>query len=295
MNGDRNKRIIEKIALERHTPIEKLVRLFSVPVLNAMPSNILRTAMRISSHDAASVVKHGGSTLALEGMYTRRHRSIFSRGIFQGIADLFWHHFVSQPRALRNRLRIVESLVEGEIENRHKNGEPILILNLGGGSSRALLHVVKKLNLRKDGSEIKITNIDKDARAIELSKKLAEENGLRKVFNWIEGDVRNVVPTLEDSSADIIEMVGLLDYFSRTDGIELMKEIRRVLKPGGLYVVANVHPNPEVPFVHKTGWPKMYYRNTEEIDLMLKRSGFTDPMSILLEPLGIHIIAEARK
>ena len=50
-------------------------------------------------------------------MYTRYDRRLFSRGILQGLADLFWHHCISQPKAIRNRLKLVEiNLEEGEKE-----------------------------------------------------------------------------------------------------------------------------------------------------------------------------------
>jgi len=61
-----------------------------------------------TSKDGKTVVKTGGSVRALGVMCTRYEHKLFSRGILQGMAELFWHHFLFQPKAIRNRLKIVE-------------------------------------------------------------------------------------------------------------------------------------------------------------------------------------------
>src|SRR3989344_5124771 len=124
--------------LEGHNLFVKLVRIFSVPILNNSPVNFLRVFMRTSSQDAEIVLDNVGSARALEVMYGRYRRNLFSRGAMQGIADLFWHHFVSQPKGVRNRLKIVENHLDKEIlrilhEPREKK---ITLLTIGGGSAR---------------------------------------------------------------------------------------------------------------------------------------------------------------
>lgn len=88
--------------LEGHSLFVRFVRIFSVPILNGLPDAFLRRFMRNSSHDAEVVLDNLGSARALEVMYGRYRKNIFSRGIIQGFADLFWHHFVSQPKSVRN-------------------------------------------------------------------------------------------------------------------------------------------------------------------------------------------------
>lgn len=101
--------------LEGHSLFEKFVRFFTVPVLNVLPAKFLQKFMRTSSSDAEVVLDNLGSAKALEVMYGRYKRNIFSRGIIQGFADLFWHHFTSQPKGVRNRLKIVENYLDKEI------------------------------------------------------------------------------------------------------------------------------------------------------------------------------------
>lgn len=282
--------------MERHSTTAKLIRIFSVPILNHLPKKLLQGMMKSTSHDAAAVVKHGGSTHALEGMYTRHHRKLFSRGILQGVADLFWHHCVSQPKALRNRLKIVEKHLEEEILRitNHKEEKMVSILNVGGGSSRAIIHSIDKLLKRGIRHNVEVINIDKSAKAIELGKEIATKYNLQKIFKWINDDARNIKNHISNEKIDIAEMVGLLDYFSEERGIEVISQIYDTLEENGLIIIANVHPNSEVSFVYRTGWPKMYYRKPHELGKILEKSGFKNPV-IIFEPLKCHIIAVARK
>lgn len=282
-------------SLETHGLAIKAVRFFSVPLLNNVPERWLRFAMSRTSHDAATVVAHGGSTTALEAMYTRHHRRPFSRGFFQGIVDYFWHHVISQPKALRNRLKIVESLLEEEIAMRASLHDvlagPISILNVAGGSSRAVIQVLSKL---KETRGVAVTSIDKDERAIALGKRLAVSAGVAGHFRWIQGNVRDLEQFISSERFNIIEVVGLLDYFTGERFIAFLEILRRHLADAGTLILANVIPNDEIPFVRKTGWPEMFYRRPEEVRDLIAEAGFGGDSDIIVEPLGIHAVIRVR-
>lgn len=287
--------------LERHNSLVRFLRIFTVPLLNSLPARFIQLLMRKSSHDAATVVAKGGSTHALEAMYTRYHRSLFARGFLQGIADAFWHHLVSQPSSLRNRVRIVQSLLEEEIlfliADRKKNNDSsaLEILSIAGGSSRAVTHALKKLRDNQSNPfTIRVTTLDKDRSAIEAGKRLAESFNLSEDFQWIHGNARDVKTLVATCSFDIVEIVGLLDYFDAERAVRLLAHIRGVMKTGSVLLVANVLPNKEQPFVHKTGWPSMYYRTPAELQSILNRAGFKKENDMIIEPLRVHAIAVAK-
>jgi len=215
------------------------------------------------------------------------------------VADLFWHHCISQPKALRNRLKIVEWCIEEEItrvkEKRGNANEPITLVSVGGGSARAIIHSLNRLAKKGFDYDLKVINIDVDARAIKLGKEIAERFGVQDSFEWINDDARNLQERVQEKSIDIIEMVGLLDYFSLEDASALIHQIYTVLKQGGVFIVANVFPNEEMPFVSHLGWPKMYYRRFSDIERILKMGGFEKEAEIFLEPLRVHAIAKVIK
>src|SRR3989338_773727 len=183
------KKIADMPELETHNLLEKFVRVFTVPLLNALPARLIQLFMQKSSHDAATVVAKGGSTHALEAMYTRYHRGIFSRGFLQGLADMFWHHFVSQPKALRNRLRIVQQLLEKEIRSRNT---PVFVLSIAGGSARSLIQTSAKLQHEHFPQQVRVTVIDKDASALDVGKRVAASAGVSGLFQWIQGDAGKI-------------------------------------------------------------------------------------------------------
>ncbi len=287
--------IFESENLEKHGLFTKFVRIFSVPLLNLLPGPVIQRLMRRSSRDAEAVLQNRGSSLALEVMYVRYQRGLFQRGILQGIADLFWHHVVSQPKALRNRLKITESFIKGELASRLIAGEKVTLVSLGGGSARGVMQSLKKISEEKSIDNVRIVNIDRDLKALDSSRELAKRFGIYRLFEWKNDDARDLDSLVQAESADIIEMVGLLDYFSEDSGIALMKKIYNTLKRGGVFIFANIHPNPEMVFVNKTGWPKMYYRTPRNIEDMLKAAGFGGLPKIIFEPLKVHIVVSVKK
>ena len=90
-------------------------------------------------------------------------------------------------------------------------------------------------------------------------------------------------------------MVGLLDYFSDENGTELIRSVYASLKPGGVFVVANVHPNEEMPFVTNLGWPFMYYRKPDDLKRLLALGGFSCEPILIPEPLKVHVVAKVIK
>jgi len=292
---------IENIdGLESHNMFEGVVRIFSVPFLNSLPASLIQNVMKKTSRDAGKVTESGGSTHALEVMYTRYHRKFFSRGVFQGIADYFWHHIIDQSSALRNRLKIVHKILFNSIDEiiaeRNLVGDlsPVAILSIAGGSSRALLSSL--VEIRAGGSDfpVEIYTIDKDKLALDVGARLASEQRLSKNFHWIHGNARDVKHLVPDKKFDLVEIVGLLDYFNDERASRLLGVAYSVMKDSAYIVVANVRPNPEIPFVHKTGWPAMIYRQPEDMVNLLTNAGFKE-VDTILEPVGVHIIALAKK
>jgi len=283
------KKIADMPELETHNLLEKFVRVFTVPLLNALPARLIQLFMRKSSHDAATVVAKGGSTHALEVMYTRYHRELFSRGFLQGIADLFWHHFVSQPKALRNRLHIVQSLLEQEIRSRT---EPIFILSIAGGSARSLVSTLTKLRSEHFPHSVRVVVLDKDETALEVGGRVAASAGVRDCFEWVCGNANDAASLVQHTQFDIVEIVGLLDYFDAKRTMRLLSALRSLMKTGGVLLAANVVPNEEQIFVHKTGWPPMQYRTANDFAHLIEKAAFA-VRDTITEPLCVHTIVRA--
>ncbi len=290
--------IVPSDKLEKHSILTLGIRIFTVPILNMLPGSFIKKIMRRSSRDASDVIASSGSTQSLEVMYKRSFQKS-SKWTLKYMANTFWHTVVSQPKALRNRLKITKSAIDHNVLSIISNPSeqhatnPIRILSIAGGSSRSTIQVVADLKNNGVTHEIEVFTIDKDQAALDIGKQLAMDAGVSSNFNWICGNANRVGTLIHDKRFDIIEIVGLIDYFDDERTIRLMKVARDVLYKGGIIVAANVMPNSEVPFVHKMGWPKMIYRTHKDLEMLLEKSGFTKT-EIITEPLKVHCIAIAK-
>lgn len=282
--------------LEKHNIFIRIIRIITVPLLNHLPSSIIQYFMKKSSKDASTVVVRGGTTHALEVMYERYRRKLFSRGILQGLSDILWHHIVSQPKALRNRLKIVQLIIQNEVVSyiRDQNKDEISILSIAGGSSRSIIYTLQ--NIKSDGihNRVHVVTIDKDESALDVGRGVAKEMGLSDNFEWIHGSARDITSIFPSRKFDIIEIVGLLDYFNVDRATRLLISSYKLMNIGGHIIIANVIPNSEKPFVYKTGWPLMYYRQPNEVENLLSSSGF-DRCDIIIEPMKVHCVCVAKK
>lgn len=283
--------------LEYHNVLEKIARVATVPLLNALPERTIKSFMRKSSKDASAVVAKGGTTHALEAMYNRYHRSLFSRGVAQGVSDILWHHIVSQPKALRNRLKIVKHVLYSKTVDlfKNQNRREISILSIAGGSSRSLAYMIQDIKEEGIHGLVHVVTVDKDIAALEVGKKVALELDLQENFEWVHGNASEIKDKFPNQKFDLVEIVGLLDYFDFDRAVRLLGMSRDLLNDGGFIVIANVMHNSEEPFVHKTGWPSMYYRKPEEVREILESSNFKVPSDIMIEPMKVHCIGVGQK
>lgn len=284
--------------LEKHGLFVKIVRFFSVPILNSLPSSFLQNFMKKSSDDAGIVADNPKSPLALEVMYTRYDRNLFSKGFIRGLGNLFWQHFTSHPKSLRNRLKIVEHILEKEILNiiNQNQKKEIKILTIGGGSARGIVEILKKHSIELREWQVSVTNVDKSLKSIEIGKELARKFGLYDKFEWINDLAQNIKFLISKNSVDIVEMVGLLDYFRDEKAKEVFRQVYDMLKENGLFIVGNIILNKEQPFISKVGWTNMYYRQDFDVIRLLTESGFLEERGeVIFEPLMNHIVVVIKK
>lgn len=211
------------------------------------------------------------------------------------LGEVFGEHLFSHPRALRNRLKIVEDFLVRDLRRVRDSSSEFAILSVGCGSSRSIVDAL--LTVRRSARQrISVTCVDRDARALDFSRELVRRFRLTGHFRWLQGDVRQLQTLLPGDRFAIVEMVGLLDYFSACSATALISQIRRVLAHRGALVFSSVCPNPEAPFVSHLGWPKMYYKTTHDVTRMLARAGFADnDVTLVSEPFRLHLIGLARQ
>jgi hypothetical protein len=236
--------------------------------------------------EKANAIKEGAqSWRALDILYNYVFRE--DGGDNHKIED-FWCR-LRNVQAVRNRLKLVSHLLESEILRvaREQERSEVKILSIASGSAQAVLNATLAVK-KKYGIEVKITLLDLDPEALKYSKRLSKLYGLNGNITTIKGTVKSFNKKVEEQ-ADIVEMVGFLDYRPRDKAIKLLGRIREYLPIHGSLVTANILHNHEENFMKNVvNWP-MIHRDREEFEDILSLSQFNS-FQTLVEPHNIHVV-----
>ncbi len=287
------------VVLESHESLEKRKYAYDIlyktiirPILNTLPSRA-QVKIRKSHKFADEVIEHKTSHKALDIIYSDKYADT-ERSHFKKISYYVWRH-TDNVIGVRNRLRLVKREIASTLNQitTPNSDETVSILSIAAGSSRSILEVLvdhKCEHLKK----IEIEFLDKNPQALNYSKLLAAQYQdsfcACYSFFWHEGNANAFLESLPSAKKyDVVEMVGLLDYFDDKKVVTTLQNIRSHLKQGGVLLTGNILPNKEQRFItNVVGW-KMMYRTPAKMFELSKMAGFErENVRIFVEPLGVH-------
>lgn len=281
------------LGYETNSWIRTLLNFFLIPVLNNLPSSF-RGLARKTHQSAGAVIDKATSHEALEILYKdgEPHKT---RNLLQAFFYYLWFS-TNNPKAVRNRLRLVTRELSKELSGRFSEAKKVRLLSIASGSARAVVDALAATKQEKSPCEVLF--LDKNERAHAYSKQLVEAAGFppNYSFRWVADTAGNFVRYYEGTAPDIIEVVGLLDYFDDEQVLKIFNAFRERLAPGGTLVTANIKENAERPFLtNLVGW-HMIYREPEDFHRLAVAAGFKEnDFKIMLEPLQIHFVMVAQK
>lgn len=278
---------------ELHTEKRVHANRFIVPILNALP--VWSRPLIRRTHRAADVfVKQAMRYDALEVAYTGGAQYP-SRNALERFFHWVWFE-TSNVIAVRNRLRLVKRELKKALRARLKHEPSVRLLSIAAGSARAVLEAVHEEGLAHNRN-ITLVFLDKDPSALAYSKTLAKDLAVTCPIEWVEATAGTYLRSSKGKNYfDIVEMVGLLDYFPDDRAVPLFDEIYDVLTTGGTYITGNVIAHDEKPLLSRfAGW-HVIYREPEELLALLVRSKFTlHNIEVYVEPHRIHSVSVAIK
>lgn len=283
------------LKLEQNSLVRAFFNLFLIPVLNSLPIKS-RGLIKKSNKAVGDIVDNATNHKALEILYHNGYKKDIKK-MYEKISNAVWLN-TNNSKAVRNRLKIVNHEISSRLKELvASDKEEISIVSIAAGSARAVIEALEA-NVTKD-KKISITFIDKSDSALEYSKNLLSTKEFSKLpnysFKWISDTVNGFLDK-NTEKFDIVEMVGLMDYFEDDRARIIFQKINNNLKQDGVFITANINDNSEKKFVTKAiGWP-MIYRSAEHIGRLVHEAGFphTD-IEVYYEPLKIHSIIIARR
>lgn len=226
---------------------------------------------------------------ALHTLYSYHRDSVYDASFLGRTIDRLWLLGMKNPRGVRNRLRIVIAALSEELRTVLRRKETATILSLACGSAEAVFQAIATLG--DDKHRVHLILLDQDQTAIDYASAEAAKLGIQvETIRASVARLKGVVKT----KADIVEMVGLLDYLSDGTAQGLFERVYDLLCPAGLFITANIIPNLEEPFLRNCADWDMIYRTSKELR-ELCGFVFNSSVEVVNEPLNIHAVAFCRK
>ena len=180
--------------------------------------------------------------------------------------------------ATRNRKEDFKKML---LENINTSGnKDFRIMDLACGPCRDIYELYKMLN----GRTFFTTCIDHDSNAIQYAKNLIDDLPQKNNIEFIQKNVVRIalsrdIKVLIPYTYDIIFSTGLFDYLNHKVSVRLVKNLKSLLKDGGLLIISNYRDkfnNPSRLYMEWGGNWELIYRTEEEFFQIFKEAGFSN-------------------
>lgn len=203
----------------------------------------------------------------------------------------YWVNMLN-AQAVRNRYRLVRQfIVEAMRDSAEETGKNrFTLLSIAAGAAQAAIEAA--VDLREEGIFLHCILTDLDEDALKDAERVARENG---VMDRIETHVLPISRAVRQfgEQADVVDLVGFLDYQSDSRVIRYLQLIHKIVRSGTYFMTGHIHQNIEMMWLwFVLCWP-MKYRSRGKFERLVQQSSWT--YELCTEPHGIHSIVFARK
>jgi alpha-beta hydrolase superfamily lysophospholipase/SAM-dependent methyltransferase len=200
-------------------------------------------------------------------------------------------------RGIRQRKANLKNALGHVIENLHREGRPVRILDIAAGAGRYVMETMHEL----PSISINATLRDYKQENVDAARALVQEFGLENV-TVERGDAfdRDSVAAIAPR-ATIGIVSGLYELFPRNEPVlNSLRGLAEAIEPGGYLIYTNQPWHPQVEFIarvlrNREGEPWiMRRRTTAEIDELICVAGF-QKMAMEVDQWGMFTVSIARR
>jgi SAM-dependent methyltransferase len=215
--------------------------------------------------------------------------------------DGLWDTYYLQMTACRATRMRKEKLKELIIETaRCRNGRAVRIMDLASGPARGIKELLDA-DTQRIFSKTVFDCFDQDQHAIDYASQLIgktpqvnffQKNALRIA---LKKDVSQEIPY----QYDLIYSAGLFDYLDERIAVRLVSNLYKLLKPGGMMVIANFGEKRNNSSAGLMEWVTewyLIYRTENEFRRLFEQAGLLDSaFSVSLQDDEVVLYANVRK
>ena len=273
---------VSDIEFERVGPVKRaLKRVLMNPVVNYFPSGAMKAILRFAKCEMAQC--NWDDPGGWKSMVISYH------GKPTQIADKILVNGGAMSMALRNRRLLAGRLLAKLITQADETSDiPVHALCLGAGPGRIIIDA-----LLQSPDTAHATLVDISSDAFDYGRELAESSGLADRVKYVKGDVRDVTDVL-DPPPVVVKMIGICEYLTDEQIVDILKSLAGVMAPGGSVVfnsISTAHGTDR--FFRRVMGLHMTHRTPEQLSALFAQAGFGEFVS-LPEPLAIYHVIVAR-
>lgn len=186
-------------------------------------------------------------------------------------------------------------------QERSIDDDGIVSLSLACGAAAPVYELMG--SLEENGIKVrKAVLADMDPMALASAYSIAETKGvedkielkLENLVNMETGEARDLTELTDAKSIDVVDLLGLFEYFPRDLAVSVLKQVKEVLKSDGIIVFGNmVDKRPQQTFFSDVSlWPPLEQRSLTELFDILDEAGFDakNDARISLPPQGVYAV-----
>jgi hypothetical protein len=194
--------------------------------------------------------------------------------------------------ASRNRRKLIVSKLSEIVKSRAGESQ-LSIIGVGAGPGLHVQEAICQSGI--EPARVKAYLIDRDSDAFEYGRQCARDRGIENCVSFVQGDAREIRRVLPHVEPQIVKVVGLLEYLTDDQALDLLRALREVMVPGAQILTHGIVDRYNTaPFVARTFGLKHVYRTGSQVRQMLETLGFHS-IEMSQEPLKIYPILIARK
>jgi len=233
--------------------------------------------------------------LALEPIHDPDQKRLVSGGRIDLVTRGLFRH-AADPIGIRTRTVTGAWLVH---QNLPKTRKTVEWLSLAGGTGITSLLMLEASGIPKDSWRISV--VDLDRQALEIFMEYSAARGIPK--NHTKGVYMDVLSpevgkSFTPGSFDVVELMGIFEYFDQADSVLLLKRAYAMAKPGGLVVFGNMRRKHPQLHLHKrgVGWPGVMPRSVQQVSEIIQAADISlDSLSVYQPTDGVYNVYQIVK
>jgi hypothetical protein len=192
--------------------------------------------------------------------------------------------------ASRNRLQLVSQRLATLIAMYGRRGS-VNILGVGAGPGRHVQSAIVESGIEPGHVTAHLVDLDDDA--FDYGRALAARMGIASSIHFRQGDARSIRTALPEMQAQIVKLVGLVEYLNDAQFLELLAAMKTVMSDDATLVTHGfVDAFRSRRFLSRVFNLRHQRRSAKQMIALLESAGFR-AVETTTEPVGVYPIITA--